>query len=66
MSVASENEDGFMLTGDAAGAAEPTAEMPQGWPEDEVRKQGAKAGDDVHQRLELAQFLFGKRVLSWG
>ena len=47
MSVASENEDGFMLTGDAAGAAEPTAELPQGWPEDEVRKQGAKAGDEA-------------------
>ena len=47
MSVASENEDGFMLTGDAAGAAEPTAEMPQGWPEDEVGKQGAKAGDEA-------------------
>lgn len=47
MSMASDNEDGFMLTGDAAGASEPTAEMPESWPEDEVGKQGAKAGDEA-------------------
>lgn len=38
-------EDGFMLTGDAAGASEPTAVTPAVWPEDEVAKQGAKSGD---------------------
>lgn len=44
MSIA--NEDGFMLTGDAAGAGEPTAEMPEGWV-DETGKQGAKQGDEA-------------------
>ena len=41
-----ESEDGFMLTGDAAGAAEPTAEMPEGWV-DETGKQGARQGDEA-------------------
>lgn len=41
-----ENDDGFMFTGGAAGAGEPTAEMPDGWA-DEVGKQGAKQGDEA-------------------
>lgn len=41
-----DREDGFMLTGDAAGASEPTAELPDGWL-DETGKQGAKQGDEA-------------------
>ncbi len=37
----------FMLTGDAARAREPTAELPEAWPTDEVATQGAKAGDEA-------------------
>ncbi len=40
------NDDGFMLTGDASGASEPTADMPDGWV-DETGKQGAKQGDEA-------------------
>jgi len=36
-----DGQKGFMLTGGAAGKAEPTAQ----WPEDEVARQGAKSGD---------------------
>jgi segregation and condensation protein A len=39
------SEDGFMLSGDAAGAREPTAELPPDWPQDEAATQGAKPGD---------------------
>ena len=42
--MSADSEDGFMLTGDAASAAEPMAEMPEGWV-DETGKQGAKQGD---------------------
>lgn len=45
MSMISDSEDGFMLTGDSLGAAEPTADVPDSWPADEVARQGAKQGD---------------------
>ena len=40
------SEDGFMLTGDAAGASEPTAEMPDNWPADDAARRGAKSDED--------------------
>lgn len=40
------SEDGFMLSGDAAGAAEPTADMPEGWGDD-VARSGAKEGESA-------------------
>ena len=53
MTMTGPADDGFMLAGGAAAAAEPTADMPDAcldacpdaWPEDEVGKQGAKSGD---------------------
>lgn len=39
--------DGFMLTGGAAGAAEPTALMPDNWPADDAARQGAKSSDEA-------------------
>jgi len=44
--MSNDPEDGFMLTGGAAGASEPTAIMPEGWA-DEAGKQGAKQGDEA-------------------
>ncbi|WP_252260168.1 segregation and condensation protein A [Erythrobacter aurantius] len=41
-----DRDDGFMISGDAAGASEPTAELPEGWL-DETGKQGAKQGDEA-------------------
>ena len=41
-----DNDDGFMLTGDAAGGAEATAIMPDGW-DDDPAKQGAKKGEEA-------------------
>ena len=41
------NDDGFMLTGSSVGASEPTAEMPETWPADEVARPGAKSGDEA-------------------
>ncbi|EAQ29253.1 hypothetical protein NAP1_00735 [Erythrobacter sp. NAP1] len=41
-----ETDDGFMLSGDAVGTGEPTADMPEGWV-DETGKQGAKQGDEA-------------------
>ncbi|MGJ8606319.1 MAG: segregation and condensation protein A [Marivita sp.] len=40
-------QDGFMLTGGAVGAGEPTAEMPENWPTDDAAQPGAKRGDDA-------------------
>ncbi len=40
------NDDGFMLSGDAMSATEPTAEMPDSWPADDIARQGAKSGDE--------------------
>ena len=44
MSVSGE---GFMLTGGAFGADEPTAQMPDGWQTDEATQRGAKTGEDA-------------------
>ncbi len=41
-----ESEDGFMLTGGAMRASEPTADMPDGWA-DEAGVPGAKSGDEA-------------------
>ncbi len=41
------NDDGFMLSGDAMGAGEPTADMPDGWLADDVARQGAKSGEQA-------------------
>lgn len=41
------SEDGFMLSGDAAGAAEPTAEIPDRWPADDAVRQGAKSNEEA-------------------
>ncbi|MBV7264899.1 segregation and condensation protein A [Erythrobacter ani] len=38
-------EDGFMFEGGAAGVPEPTAELPEGWADDESSRHGAKSGD---------------------
>lgn len=46
MSTSANAEDGFMLTGDALGTGEPTAEMLDGW-DDNPAKQGAKSGDEA-------------------
>lgn len=45
--MSAESDDGFMLAEQATRASEPTAEMPEDWPEDEVAKQGAKSGDEA-------------------
>ncbi len=45
-SIDMDTDDGFMLSGDALGVSEPTADMPEGW-EDETGKQGAKKGDEA-------------------
>lgn len=42
-----DTEDGFMLTGDSSVMGEPTAEMPDNWPADDVARQGAKSGDEA-------------------
>ena len=47
MTTVEDHEEGFMLTGGALGAGEPTAQMPDAWPEDETGKQGARAGEDA-------------------
>lgn len=44
--MSAEPEKGFMLAGDASGASEPGAIMPDGW-EDDPAKQGAKKGDEA-------------------
>jgi segregation and condensation protein A len=40
------HDEGFMLTGEAARAREPTAIMPDGW-EDDPARQGAKPGEEA-------------------
>ena len=40
-------DDGFMLSGDAMSATEPTADMPDSWPADDIARQGAKSGDEA-------------------
>jgi segregation and condensation protein A len=45
MSGPAGNQNGFMLTGGAAGKAEPATNMPENWPADEEVKQGAKTGE---------------------
>ncbi|QFT77030.1 Segregation and condensation protein A [Erythrobacter sp. THAF29] len=47
MTTTGPSDDGFMLSGDASGSGEPTADMPEIWPEDEIAKQGAKTGEEA-------------------
>lgn len=47
MSMTGASEDGFMLSGDSLGSAEPTTDMADGWPDDETGKQGAKSGEEA-------------------
>ena len=40
------SDEGFMLSGEAAGAGEPTAAMPEGWGDD-IARPGAKEGEEA-------------------
>ncbi len=41
------SQDGFMLTGGASGAGEPTADLPEGWAEDEDRGENRQGAQDA-------------------
>lgn len=43
----SEAEDGFMLTGGAGGAHEPTADLPEGWADEPDRGENREGADDA-------------------
>ena len=43
--MSAQSDDGFMLSGDAMGTAEPTADMPESWSEDENERHVGKSGD---------------------